>query len=473
MNQQIEAQVQRRAEADQEIENQIALHHRRRRRMMWLLVVFSICLLGYGARLAYERASVPEPVADDYFQQALQAQRKGNLEAAAAGLKQVLQLEPERADARWMLSQFYVALGDGKAAEKEIRQTRVLGRQGPEITLALLQAMMLQRRYTEVLVETISGSTGANAVNFLVLQGEAQLGLKQLDKAKATFLQALERAPDESQALLGLARANLALMLPDEAGQQIGRALELDAEDLEGLLLQGRLELVRSRPTEARQAFDKANATSPSHPEAQLGLTQSYLAEREPDLAEPHLSAIRAPRRSAVKHYLWAVLALQKGDTQAARNALERLSKSRSFVDVHFLKASLNYDRQEYQQALVSLNRLLKAAPDHIPARTLLAAIQLELDDPENAIKVLLPAETIAPEDGYVLALLARAHSRIGEAEQAEAYLSRAAETGPGSGAGGASALESALNTIRDWQLPRCRLLVFFCQRCLYTRICI
>ena len=124
MDREIEAQFQRQAEIDRAIEEKITIRYRRRRRTICIVVIFSFCLLGYGLWFAYEWASVSGPSVEDHYQDALQQQEKGNLQASANALKQVLQLEPEHADARWMLGLLYVSLGDGEAAEKKSSKTK-------------------------------------------------------------------------------------------------------------------------------------------------------------------------------------------------------------------------------------------------------------------------------------------------------------------------------------------------------------
>ena len=85
----------------------------------------------------------------------------GDLNAAARELRRVLTLNPDQGDARWLLGITLNGTGDGRGAEKELRQARMLGRRDLDLTIALLESMLLQRRYTEVLVETISSTSGS------------------------------------------------------------------------------------------------------------------------------------------------------------------------------------------------------------------------------------------------------------------------------------------------------------------------
>lgn len=65
----------------------------------------------------------------------------GELTAAVIELKSALQRNTDDADARALLGDIYLDLGDGAAAEKELRQAAALGRQdlSPLIARSLLR----------------------------------------------------------------------------------------------------------------------------------------------------------------------------------------------------------------------------------------------------------------------------------------------------------------------------------------------
>jgi cytochrome c-type biogenesis protein CcmH/NrfG len=61
------------------------------------------------------------------------------------------QRTPKYAEARWLLGKVYLDLGDGAGAEKELSRARRLGTTDPELPIALARALLLERKYQEVL----------------------------------------------------------------------------------------------------------------------------------------------------------------------------------------------------------------------------------------------------------------------------------------------------------------------------------
>ena len=161
----------------------------------------------------------------------------------------------------------------------------MLGRKDVNLSVALLASLLLQRRYTEVLVETVSSSLGSNDVRLLLIQGEAQMGLGQYEKSLQMFTRALELEPDSVPALLAMVRISLAREELEAADGYLARAQQLETGHEETRVLAGRIALARAGFESAREKYGASDELGLA-PEIYLGVAQSFLAEGRPDAGQ-------------------------------------------------------------------------------------------------------------------------------------------------------------------------------------------
>ena len=468
MTEELEAKIRKQAEHDAGIERAITRDRKRRRRLtvglsLTLSVAVAVLVVVVGVKV-----TTPSAGEKEIFSSALTLREQGDLNGAARELRQVLGLNPDHGEARWVLGITLNEIGDGRGGEKELRQARMLGRKDVNLTVALLESLMLQRRYTEVLVETVSASLGSPDARLLVTQGEAQMGLAQYDKSLQTLGRALELDPDNVPAMLAMTRLSLIGNDLDEAQRYLAVVQKLDFGHPQAQILAGRIELARGRFELAREAFGAVTGADLT-PEISLGMAQAFLAEGRPDAAGEHLVRLETVVGPVPElRYLQGLTAIQKGELAGARTILAGLlSDSPEHIDGLFLMAWVNHARQEYRQAEGSLRRLLNINRNVHDAHLLLAAVQLELDQPDVAIEILSALEEQAPAEGPLLALSARAYMQAGRVDEAEAYLDEAAKVSTLQIVG-----SELLGTEGAWRFTHCGSLVHYCRQCLYLREC-
>ena len=279
MTDDIEQSLERQAEFDRNIKARLLAARRRHRTMRKALVVGVVILIAAGGWIIYERTrSDPESSAEAYFERALAHHEQENSEAAVIELKNLLQLKLDHADARWLLAQIYIELGDGNAAIKEIDNAEALGRGGPEVDLARLQATLLQGNYAQVLGQVaLMDVDEEENLGFLMLRALARLGLGERDKAKAEFTKLLERDPENKTARKELARISL-LEMDFETAEELLSPI-LAGEDLEAHLLKGEMEFSRLRYGNSRQLFEQALELDEENTVARMGVVRSLYAQ--------------------------------------------------------------------------------------------------------------------------------------------------------------------------------------------------
>ena len=127
-----------------------------------------------------------------------------NIELKSAALK-----DPGNAEIRSELVGVAVTLGDGAAAEKEIRRAVELGMPPEQLTLLLVRAIYLQGDFERVILETERFPVqleGPFMADILAYRAYAQMQLQQYKLAAATIAEALNR--NNNYALAGHAKAS-------------------------------------------------------------------------------------------------------------------------------------------------------------------------------------------------------------------------------------------------------------------------
>lgn len=404
----------------------------RRRRRRWVILIIILIVLGAGGWVGRNMVAdrVPAETVTHHYDQAVAFHEQGDVQSAVIELKKVLQQNPEHREARWLLGQVSLELGQGAAAQKEIERARALGRQGPEVEHALLRARLLQRQFSEVLQRLSTNES--NETDTLILRGEAQLGLGMLDEAQASFMEVHESERENAKAAQGLGR--IALLRGDYvAAEQALDSVTESRDDLEMWLLKGDIGLAKSDFERARNAYGRALGLRDNHVGARLGLSRALLGLGQSTKAEDYLAPLyEANPKTPVVNYLLAVAARQENELDRAKTLLrEVLSVSPRQPDSLLLLGSIYFVEKEFEAAEESVSQVVDVVPGHLPSRKLLGVIQMARRHPERAIRTLRTALELAPEDAQLLALLGSAHMNHREFDKGAHYLERAMKLAP------------------------------------------
>ena len=114
-----------------------------------LTLVTSIALIGTGIAGCGKTEDVQKLMSD-----ARQYQQKGDDKSAIIQLKNVLQKNPDDAEARYLLGTIYNKTGDLQSAEKELRRALSLGMSPAKVLPDLGRTLLNLGQYQQVLDET-------------------------------------------------------------------------------------------------------------------------------------------------------------------------------------------------------------------------------------------------------------------------------------------------------------------------------
>ena len=133
----------------------------------------------------------------EYVEKAQAYLDQGEVKAASIELKNAIQRNPENAQARWLLGKLHLDLGNGAAAEKELRRASDLGVADESISPLLARALLMERRYDELFKISPQKINGAvQKAEVMAAQGLGYLARRKSDEADQRIDQAVSLAPD-------------------------------------------------------------------------------------------------------------------------------------------------------------------------------------------------------------------------------------------------------------------------------------
>jgi tetratricopeptide (TPR) repeat protein len=217
--------------------------------------------------------------------------------------------------------------------------------------------------------------------------------------------------PDWIDAQLLYARA---LLVTGKTDDSLAIAAELAGrhDEVEVQLQYAELLLSAGRPREAETLLNKILADNPGLPEATRALAFLAMTEQRIEDAKRHFNELRADPdyRSEAFYYLGRLAETEMDFFQAARS-YARVTDGTHAVEAQLRTARIMYAEQNDREGAVRHLRDFGAATPRFATDMLVAQAQLllQMEQPEEAIRVLDEALTSAPEDPALLA----AHAQI------------------------------------------------------------
>lgn len=376
---------------------------------------------------------------EELWRRAQVAQSAGDYQTASIHLKNLLQRQPNNAEARAALGEAALALGDSAAAEKELRRANLLGLRRPRIQVLLAQALLAQEKYAEALAELIPPTEKSTDPAVLLLAGRAHEGLRQLDEAEVRYRQTIEIAPNDAAGYVAAAALLLAMDRNAEADPLIVQALVRDPANVSALVLMGRRRLETSGPADAEALFQEA-ASAAREPRLRLlalmNLAEVQLIEEKIGLAATTLKELEAVSPNAlITRYLRARWLAQSGDYPAAVRGLQEILRDQpDFEPGQRLLGTVHYLSGNLEQAAMYLSRVVGPEGGDSFLRRMLAELRLQQDRPEQAMQTLLPMMRQGPAtvfDQGLLILAGQASLKLGDNGSALAFFRRGAAAYP------------------------------------------
>lgn len=373
----------------------------------------------------------------EHIQRAKDYEDKGNFKEGVIELKNAIQKNPDSAQARLLLGNIYLRLGQGDEAEKEFSRAAELGVNPESIKLQLGKALLLMGDYKRVLEEISpsASTTPRNRAAFLQMQGDALLGLNKLEEGCKLYKDSLIAEPKHVPAHRGLANCAFAKGDMNEARAMIDAAIKLNSADPENWVVLGDFERMNNNNPGAIEAYSTALKHDPSKLTALFNRAQLYAFSGKSAEAKADVESLKklSPNFYGIS-FVEATLHYAAGKTDQALDSVQRALKlNPGFLPAQLLYALLQYDKKSYENAAKALAGYLQRAPGHLGARKLLASTYLKLNQPDRTLDLLKPYITAGKADAQVLALAGEAYLRGDNPNSARDLFEKAADLVPAS----------------------------------------
>ena len=341
---------------------------------------FGLCLFGPLFILAIALLTfAQEPGADQRFQEALQAQRRGDTALAVSKYEDLLRVHPDMVAARVNLGVVLVSLG---RLDDAISQYRAALREAPsnrDARFNLGLTYFKKRNYSQAADEfgTLHG-TEPGDVRTTTLLGICDVHLGHVADAVSLLMPIEKIAPDNLDLKLALgsalirvgrveegververvakqrqsaetytlaAESYLALTLFDRARRDAYRAIRLDPNQARAYIVIGTIDEYVGDMKGAKAAFEAALKANPDDFQSHLHLGILYCDERQLKVAREHLvRALELQPGSSIARYQFAQVERAQGDVQAAVRDLEAVVRGKpEWLKPHVQLAALYY----------------------------------------------------------------------------------------------------------------------------------
>lgn len=362
--------------------------------------------------------------------------KKGDLNAAVIQLKNAIQRQPDNAEARKLLGEIYLRLGQGPAAEKELRAAIATGTPDRSLPVLLGQSLLMQRKFDDVLQEISDDTVDPEMrADSLVLRGRAYQALGQQEDAQKAYAEAARLRPNDANLRVGQAQLLLSQGKLSEAEQEVDAAIAAKPDTVEAYVIKGEIRRLNRDNIAALDNFTKALQHNGAHVGARVGKASVLIDLNRVDEAQREIDEVlKRQARNPAASYLQALIFARKGEFQRAQDFL---NQGGSALDDHlpsqFLRGIVAYQLNQLEQAELSLSRYMTAIPGNIRAAKILAAVHLRKNEPQRTINLLKPLEAALEKDPQGLSLLAAAYMRTGRFADGTTYYEKAAEISPDS----------------------------------------
>lgn len=371
---------------------------------------------------------------EEYFQDAKKYLKGGDINAAIIQLKNALQKDRGNIPARKLLGEIYLRIGNGLAAEKELKAAQRRGANDIAIQIQIARAYVLQGKYKAILRE-LQDEVADSKIRAKVLQlrGHAFFGLGMKQDAQNAFEEAVRLEPGDAGPKIGLAKIFLSSGRLAEGEAQIQAALKADRRAVEALVLKGELERLKNNTNAALASFERALEVSKTNIPAMLGRAAALVDLNRDQEAQSDIDAVfaRVPKQPLAS-FLSAMILAKKKDFGRAAEMLQQASPALDdYLPNVFLNGAVHYALNHFEQAADYLKRYIAAVPNNIRARKLLGATYVQNNNPNSAIDVLKPLVDAQKADAQTLALLGNAYLKLGKFAEGSELYERAAKAAP------------------------------------------
>ncbi|MEI6895635.1 MAG: XrtA/PEP-CTERM system TPR-repeat protein PrsT, partial [Colwellia sp.] len=298
-------------------------------------------------------------------------------------LKNAIRADAKNAEARFLLGQIYLNLGDGASATKELERANQFGYDANKVLPLLARAYILTKSDADVLAlsEMAQMLSPAEYSHYLAYKTLAELRSEKRLSAKDSVVLAKSIDGENKYSLLALAYLRLAEQRYDEVRLLLLQILILDDKQVDALLLQGQLSMITKEYAQAAQSFKVFLELQPRVGVVKLLLAEALLKSERFDEAEKYADDILAKVKSQpFAHYIKAMVAFYNENyEQSSEHAEFSISGGFNQYNLRLVAGASAFYLKNWELSYKHLSSVVKYLPKEHLGRRMLAVTQLEL----------------------------------------------------------------------------------------------
>lgn len=334
----------------------------------------------------------PEPI----FDLARAYISQGKLKEGQSALQEVMKINAKYPGALILLAALNLEQGRVDQALQNLTQDQILEPASVERSFLLSQAYAAKGDYrlAESHLQGILNSASSPTQKSVLLQSLASVKLAQKEYPEAANLAntALDSSPRLPSALYVLGMSYVGQKQPEKGVAAIKARLQKTSDWAPGFEVLGRVAQAAGELSVAAEAFRQALSIEPKLTSAELGLGDTYLMNKQPDLAKQEFE--KAAQEAAARSY--------------ARARLGQIYEAAG----------------DYDNARLSYEKAIAADPDNVIAKNNLAWLYAEHGgNLDMALRLAEEAKEKAPDDPTITDTLGWIYVKKGSYEAAIANL--------------------------------------------------
>lgn len=354
------------------------------------LIGFGVFWLAQSANTAAlaGQQSIGSKSAAEIFLAAQEDLHAARYQAAEAGFREVLRLDPKSAAAYSNLGIVYLRTNRFQAAVKSLEQAARLAPQVPGIHLNLGLAYLRQNRFREAIPH---------------------------------FRQTLELEPEQDQAryLLGLSQ-----FMSDDYPEALKTLEPLYARfspQVDYLFILGSCYVKAGKREEGARIFGRMLEAGRDSPRIHWLLGNAYLSDTRYEAAIEEFEKARGDPRLPYLHYSLALAYYHLGNLQKALEEVrQEIAANPTFPASYGIQGSLYVDMRQLDDAIASYQKVIELDPDQGAAFYGLGKCYLLKGKVEKSVENLEHAARLMPENDNIHYQLGRAYLRAGRKAESE-----------------------------------------------------
>lgn len=365
---------------------------------------------------------------------------EGEYRRALVELKNALQKQPDLYEARALLAAVALWLGDPASAQTELDRLPKTQGEDPHADLRI-RIDLAQARFPGALEKLAPPPGTIKPARVQLYRALALQGIGNTPEAQEAFRAAAQLDPELLEAQVGVAETMAARGDLPGALALATRLTEQHPQSALAWYSQGTL-LARSSQNEAAQAaLVKASQLAvkqlevPRQASLLSTLIEMQLAARNVEGAKANLELMnRLVAGSPLAALMGARISMAANDYASAASGLRRLvNAAPQFTQARYLLGVALVAQGNLEQASQELNQVVEQAPQNLEARQLLAQVRMRLQDPDGALRVLVPAIESNADNSRLTALFEGVRNQAGADRETIDTLERALAESPNS----------------------------------------